>query len=103
MDLLHSTLELSQSCESIVDIVSRASSCEEAIAWSLASHDLNDAEQLFKRWESRLLRMHSDRGLLQKRLESTGINRESAMRRFVRARCQRGIRYLRGHCFWKKC
>ncbi len=83
MDLLHSTLELSQSCESIVDLVSRASSCEEANAWPLASLDLNDAEQLFKRWESRLLRMHSDRGLLQKRLESMGLTRESAITRFA--------------------
>ncbi len=83
MDLLHSTLELSQSCESIVDLVSRASSCEEANAWPLASLDLNDAEKLFKRWESRLLRMHSDRGLLQKRLESMGLTRESSITRFA--------------------
>ena len=73
MDLLHSTLEL----------VSRASSCEEANAWPLASLDLHDAKQLFKRWESRLLRMHSDRGLLQKRLESMGLTRESALTRLA--------------------
>ena len=83
MDLLHSTVELYQPSESIVEIVSRASSFEEANAWPLASLDLHDAEQLFKRWESRMLRMHADRGLLQKRLESMGLTRESAIARFA--------------------
>ena len=83
MDLLQSSVELYQSRESIVEIVSRASSCEEANAWPLASTDLHDAEQLFNRWESRLRRMHSDRGLLEKRLESMGLTRESAITRFA--------------------
>ena len=71
---------------SIVDFVSRASSCEEASLWPQISNDLHEAERLFQRWESRLLRMHPDRGLYQKRLESKGLTRESAMMRLT-SRC----------------
>ena len=68
---------------SIVDLVSRASSCEEANSWPQTSNDLHEAERLFHRLESRLLRMHPDRELLQKRLESKGLTRESAIMRLT--------------------